>query len=122
MRFPFSRQINSTVESDRRLPVKLGAGALLGLIVGSTFALQWARDHGQGTPLIAYAIIIAGFVLFSVSLVMVLSLKDVIRQRMVDGQPVSAPAQLLFLSGYLSLATWVSVAFIFSIVAAILLF
>lgn len=115
MWIPFSKQINSTFESDRRLSLKLAAGALFGFVLGVLLSLQWARDHFNNTPPVVYAAIVGGCIALSVSLVTILSLKDAVRKRIARGQPPNLLLRLLLSRGFVA----VLLAFIVTLVLTI---
>ncbi len=111
MWIPFSKQIDATFKSDRRLPLKLLVGAVVGLFLGISLSLRLAANEDlNSSPLAVYAVLTGGCVVLSVALVIVLSLKDAVRHRIVSGRPVNRLLRLLLASGYVSLAAWLLLA------------
>jgi hypothetical protein len=117
MWIPFSKEINAAFESDGRLPTKLWFGALFGLFFGVFMSIN--ADPLKNSPPLVFILLIGGFVVLAVVLVVVLSLKDVIRIRIASGQPVHVLQRLILASGYVSLTLWVLLAFVTTIIMAV---
>ena len=118
---PFSKQINETFESDRRLLLKLAAGAFVGVVLGISLSRRWAVAHHNDTPVFVYVAIVGGSIALAVGLVVILNLKDAVRNRVAHRKPVNVLLRLLLASGLRSLIVWVLLAFVASLVLAIAL-
>ena len=116
---PFSEQIDKVFAAERPFKLKLGAGAFVGLFVGASLARGWAAEHHKETPVVVYLTIVGGSSVLAVSLVVMLRLKDVVRQRIASGQSVNVVLRLLLASGRLSLTVWVLFVFAVSLFWAI---
>ena len=114
MLLPFSKEIDHAFRQDRNLPRKL----LGAVVVGLSFGLG-SIAHPGASPLF-YACATAATVLVCVVGVLALSLRDVVRRRMSEGESVNPLLRLYLASGKLSLALWAGTAIVASLLLSAL--
>ena len=117
----FSEQVNKIFESARRFPLQLVAGAFVGFCVGTSLARRWAVDHHKETPGLTYLAIVSGPIVLAVGLVVVLHLKDAVRQRQARRKAVNRVLRVFLASGWLSLTAWIVLACAVSLFLAVAL-
>ncbi len=107
MWIPFSKEISATFESDRRLPLKLAAGALVGLSIGLWSALRLARDNVlKDSPPLVYVSHVCACIVLCTAVVGVLALRDAIRKRIAAGKRVNVGLRFALASGIVSMMFW----------------
>jgi hypothetical protein len=115
-------ELDEAFRADGRLRWKLLAAALVGLVVGikltGKFWLSTEEAEHGGTPL-ASICITGATILVSVVAVLLLSLKDVTKRRVEDGQAVNLLLRCYLCSGVLSLVLWMLTVIVVVLVATV---
>ncbi len=107
MFLPVISEIDQAFREDGNLPRKLLASVALGLTL-AWFAYEFGLPDTRGpVPAVVYACLTVITVAVCVGTVTALSLKDVVRRRIREGQTVSIVLRLYLVSGLLSLMLWV---------------
>lgn len=87
MQIPFRRELDDLFRSDRSLWWKIGGGALVGLLIGGS---SLAKEEANPKISTTTALMLSGFLAVAGGLIaLVLALKDVVRRRYENGQPVN---------------------------------
>ena len=108
MRVPFHRELDEVFQSDRSIWLKMSGCAFATVFVVITAIVRGIRDGRLNIrlspPLIAG---MAGISAASGALLaLVLSLKDVVRRRVIRGEPVNPVLKIYFGMGLWSLVAW----------------
>jgi len=119
---PFRRELNDLFEKDDRQWLKVIGGAFVGGFVAFGAIRHGLPDHEGATPLYVSVVTVATCAIVAAGAVLVLGLKDVVKRRLENGQPVNFILRAYLTSGLVSLAIWVltvfGVAFFFILVMA----
>lgn len=83
--------------------------AVVGLVIG-TVSVAGVSDGVEDVPVVARMCMVAASCLVSMLAALGLSLRDVLCQRMRQGQQVSWSLRLYFTSGWVSMAAWIVTA------------
>jgi hypothetical protein len=118
MLFPFLDELNAAFREDRKLIWKLLGGAAVGLALAFEVCMPRPNDP-QSLSLFARVFVVVGTVSASLFAVLALSLRDVVKARISDGQPVNIVLRWYLGSGVLSLGLWIVTAILGTVVAAI---
>ena len=114
MLLPLKKEIDHAFRQDRNLPWKL----LGAVVVGLSASLHILLDPVAGPAFQACAI--GATVLLSILVVLALSLKDVVRRRIGNGDPVHPLLRLYLASGKASLALWIGTVLVTTLLACML--
>jgi hypothetical protein len=109
MRIPYRDEIDAIFQGDRALGLKMAAGAAVAAFVVVVSLIRGTRDgrlEGMDLSPTAIAAIGAASGVVGAGLVLLLSLKDTVRRRLDDGQPVPWLLRVGFGMGRWSLFFW----------------
>lgn len=109
----FREELDAAFQEDRKLRWKLLAGVVVGLVLGIKLTAKFwfapEEDQHGATPLVS-ACATGALAVLCVVLVLALSLKDIVKRRVCQQQPVSFLLRCYLAYGFLSLALWVVTA------------
>jgi hypothetical protein len=109
---PFSKEIDQAFRQDRNLPRKLIGAVIVGLSVGCVLVVRSSHNDRRGPRPFVYACVIGLTIVACVLAVFGLSLRDVVRRRMHDGEHVNIVLRLYLASGLMSLILGIATAII----------
>ncbi|MGD0900007.1 MAG: hypothetical protein ABR915_19405 [Thermoguttaceae bacterium] len=105
----FREELDDVFRRDAKLIWKLLAAAVVGLILGIKFTARFwfaSEESRHGATPLASICITAAIIVVSVLAVLLLSLRDIVRERIREGQPVNFLLRCYLGSRLVSLGLW----------------